>query len=149
MHKYNFLLLQDVGKPTLPPVLQSRWIPPIQSCMIHLDLKTHDIGVYFELKGRSYANNSAIRLIDIGEGENALFCKTNKQDCCTNRYGQLYYPNGVQVPIKKLLHGFYRNRGERIVRLNRKKGILSPIGRYQCEIPDADGVLQNIYITLI
>lgn len=112
----------------------------------------HDIvDVYFELNGKSYANNSAVRLVDIEEGENALFCKTNKEDCCgnpPNRFGEFYYPNGVQVPIKKQLHGLYRNRDNKFIRLNRKAGVSSPLGRYRCEIPDADSVLQNVYINL-
>ena len=109
-------------------------------------------GVFFEIGGTAYPNNSAIHLLDVGEGENGLFCKTNRKECCRtplNRIGEFYYPNGIQVPIAKLMHGFYRNRGEQVIRLNRREGITSPTGRYRCEIPDDSGVMQNIYITLM
>ena len=115
---------------------------------IHYD---NAIGIYFELKGNVYLNNSAIPLANIGEGTNALFCKTDKVDCCgtrPNRFGQFYYPNGVQVPIKIHRHGFYRNRGDQFIRLNRRGGITSPTGTFRCEIPNADDVIVKIYITL-
>ena len=108
--------------------------------------------MYFELNGVVHPNNSAVSLFDVGEGENALFCKTKMEECCEtppNRIGEFYYPNGVQVPIAKLQQGFYRNRGEQLIRLNRREGVISPTGRYRCEIPDVDGVTQNIYITAL
>lgn len=108
--------------------------------------------VYFENNGEIYVNNSIINLNDVGEGEQALLCKTNRVDCCgtpPNRRGEFYYPNDIRVPISKQLHGFYRNRGAQVVRLNRRAGVTSPSGKYRCEIPDADGVMRNIYITLM
>ena len=107
------------------------------------------IGVYFEISGRAYYNNSIVTMLDIGERSSALLCKTNMDDCCKSAHlGEFYYPNGVQVPIKALRHGFYRNRGEGVIRLNRREGTEYPTGIYRCEIPDASGELQNIYITL-
>ena len=108
-------------------------------------------GVYFELGGYVYQNNSILPIQEVGENENALYCRTNKKDCCStepNRSGDFYYPNRVRVPIAKFQHGFYRNRGERIVRLNRREGITSPTGQYRCEIPNANNVMVKIYITL-
>ena len=102
------------------------------------------IGVHFELRGIVLPNNSAAPLLDVGEGENALLCKTDREECCgtlPNRFGEFYYPNGVQVPIAKQQQGFYRNRGQQVIRLNRRVGVTSPTGRYRCEIPDADGVM--------
>ena len=96
-------------------------------------------------------NNSAAVLSAVGEGENALLCNTNKEDCCgisPNQFGEFYYPNGIKVPIAKQQQGFYRNRGENVVRLNRRDGTTSPTGKYRCEIPDANGLMQDIYITL-
>ena len=110
------------------------------------------IDVYFENNGKVYTNNSVISISDVGEGEQALLCWTNWVECCgfpPNRQGEFYYPNGIQVPISKRLHGFYRNRGEQVIRLNRREGVNSPSGKYRCEIPDADGVMHNIYITLM
>ena len=66
-------------------------------------------------------NNSAVPLLDVGEDENALLCKTGREECCgtsPNRFWEFYYPNRIQVPISKQQHGFYRNRGQKIIRLN-------------------------------
>ena len=107
--------------------------------------------MYFELNGIVHPNHSAIPLLDVGENEGALFCKTKMEECCgtpPNRIGELYYSNGTQVPIAGLQYGFYRNRGQQVIRLNRREGVISPTGRYRCEIPDVGGVTQNIYITL-
>jgi hypothetical protein len=109
------------------------------------------IGVHFELNGKVYHNNSAVAISEVGEGTGALYCRTDKEECCgtlPNRFGQFYYPNGVQVPINSRQQGFYRNRGNQIIRLNRREGITSPTGTYRCEIPNADDEVVKIYITL-
>ena len=98
-----------------------------------------------------YVNNSEVSISDIGEGEEALYCKTDKEVCCgtvPNRFGLFYYPSGVQVPISRAGQTFYRNRGEQLIRLNRRGDTLSPTGKYRCEIPDASDITQNVYITL-
>ena len=103
------------------------------------------------LDGKVYRNNSVISLTKVGEGDNALYCKTDKKECCgmvPNRFGEFYYPNGVRVPIAREQQGFYRNRGDQIIRLNRREGIISPTGTYRCEIPNADDEIIKIYITL-
>ena len=108
-------------------------------------------GVYFEINGEIYYNNSAVLISEIGEGDNAIYCRTDKVDCCgtrPNRFGEFYYPNGVEVPVSAQRHGFYRNRGEQIVRLNRREGVGSPTGTYRCEVPNANGETVKIYITL-
>ena len=99
-----------------------------------------------------YDNNSVVSILAISEGDNALLCKTNKQDCCgtpQNRFGEFYYPNGVKVPIRIAGEGFYRDRGDQLIRLNRRQDTNSPTGRYYCVIPDASGVDQKIYINII
>ena len=103
------------------------------------------------LAEKVYRNNSVIPLTEVGEGDNALLCKTDKEECCgtvPNRFGEFYYPNGVKVPIANRRQGFYRNRGDQIIRLNRREGITSPTGTYRCEIPNADDAIVTIYITL-
>ena len=98
-----------------------------------------------------YHNNSVVLISSIGEAGSALFCKTDKNDCCKvlpNRFGQFYYPNGTQVRIKLHGDGFYRNRDRQLIRLNRRDGTTSPVGKYRCEIPDASGEMKNIYINL-
>ena len=43
---------------------------------------------------------------------------------------------------------FYRNRGNRVVRLNRVRNVLVPTGRYHCQVPDVTGTTQNIFISI-
>ena len=114
----------------------------------------HSIDVYFELNGKVYLNNSEVSMFEIGEGEQALLCKTDKKDCCgtvPNRFGEFYYPNGVQVPIAGFGDSFYRNRGEQLIRLNQRAGVAlseTSTGIYRCEIPDASGVVKKVFINL-
>ena len=108
--------------------------------------------VYFELSGNVYLNNSAVSLQEVGEGDNALICKTNKQDCCgtpPNRFGEFYYPSGDMVPIRNRQDKFYRQRGDSEIYLNRRADTLSPTGTYSCVIPDAAGIIQTLYIDLV
>ena len=110
------------------------------------------LSVYFELNGSIYLNNSIISLQEVGEGDNALICHTNKQDCCDtlpNRLGEFYYPNGEQVPIRNRGDEFYRQRGDGEIYLNRRIETTSPVGRYSCVIPDATQVSQTLYIDLL
>lgn len=105
--------------------------------------------LYF--RGQYIANRSAIQLSELGEGDNALFCLTDKTDCCRerpNRFGEFYYPNRVQVPNAGLLHDFYRDRGNQFIRLNRREWATGPIGRYCCNIPDVGGAIQKLCVNL-
>lgn len=97
-------------------------------------------GVYLSLNGTAIANSTNILITDIGEDDNALLCVTNLGSCCNsvgNRTGEWSFPNGSVVPIKIQSDGIYRNRGPHVVRLNRRNGILSPIGLYCCQVSDA------------
>ena len=88
---------------------------------------------------------------NVGEGESALYCWTDKEECCgtkPNRFGKFYYPNGVEVPIKRFQHRFYRDRGEQYIRLNQREGGEALTGMYSCEIPNSDNTMVKIYIRL-
>ena len=66
--------------------------------------------MFLQLRGKSYTNNSA--MANMGEGENALLCKTDRESCCgtpPNRAGQFYYdnPDGSLVDISGVGQGFY------------------------------------------
>ena len=111
-------------------------------------------GVYFEVNGVIYPNNSVVSLSHIGTDSNALHCYTNKQGCCGTfgmRYGEFYYPNGTAVSIEGDKNDMYRNRGDQFIRLNRRilaSDTASIAGRYRCEIPDEWGTMRKLYITL-
>lgn len=92
-----------------------------------------------------------ISLWNIGESDEALSCITDYTQCCSAfpyRQGEFYYPNGERVRVQGTGDGMYRNRGNKEIRLNRKKDVTSPTGRFCCELPNANGVIQSIYINL-
>jgi hypothetical protein len=104
------------------------------------------------LNGTVYLNNSAVPLLGVGERDHALQCRTSRDECCRtlpNRFGDFYYPNGTQIFNERSGYGFYRNRGQKVIHLNRREGVTSPAGTYRCEIPDADGEMKSIFINLI
>ena len=105
--------------------------------------------LHFELRGTSYLNNTVVMLENIGEAENALYCVTSNENCCTeNSEGEFFFPDGTAVPNSIVGQDFFRNRGSLIIHLNRRNAATSPTGRYRCEIPDADGNLQSIFINI-
>ena len=113
-------------------------------------------GFRFSLNGRTYQNNSLVALDDIGENGNALLCLTDNTMCCARAQvpgggilGDWFYPNGTRVPntiINRYYERweFYRNRGQSVVRLHRRRGGVT--GIYHCVIPDTAGVNQTLYI---
>ena len=129
-----------------------------KSCLLlAFSYKTYYIGilyivgagdVWFSLNGTTYQNNSCVALEEIGEGNDALSCRTNFTACCT-RYtgesvGNWFFPNGIRVPTSAYRWGLYRSRGQMMVLLNRRRGGVA--GIYRCEIPDSMNVTQTIYI---
>ena len=111
--------------------------------------------VWFLLRGTTYQNNSLVSLEEIGEGGDALLCRTSNTMCCARDQvprkgilGDWYFPNGEKVSNSRLDNGtmpdIYRNRGPSVVRMNRRQGGVN--GIYRCEIPDTAGVNQTIYI---
>ena len=113
-----------------------------------------DVGhVWFTLNGTMYQNNSIVSLEDIGEGDNALLCLTDKPACCRlpytngtgqNAIGNWFFPNGTRVPSSGVQWDIHRTRGNMRVPLHRRKGGVT--GIYSCVIPDATNVTQTIYI---
>ena len=103
--------------------------------------------VWFSLKGTTYQNNSIVILENIGEGnDDALLCVTNYTACCKSQgLGNWFFPNETRVPSDgRNKWDFYRNRGQMVVRLHRKRGGVE--GIYRCEILGAMNVNQIIYI---
>ena len=122
---------------------------PSMSIMIFTIMNAGDVS--FSLSGATYQNNSCVALEDIGEGSGALLCMTNFTACCRRErtgtesgLGSWYFPNGTEVPSSGEQLDFYRTRGQRVIRLNRRRG--GEEGIYHCEIPDSMNVTQSIYI---
>ena len=88
-------------------------------------------------------------LEDIGAGDDALLCITELTACCEPPYtgaamGNWYFSNGTRVPSEGSMWDFYTTRGHSMVLMHRRRGGVN--GIYRCEIPDALGVIQTIYI---
>ena len=105
--------------------------------------------LWFSLRDTTYQNNSLVNLDDIGEGDEALLCKTDLTVCCNHLYGgaalgNWFYPNGTRVPSEQKKWDFHRVKGTMMVLMNRRRGGVE--GIYRCEIPDAINVHRTIYI---
>ena len=111
-------------------------------------------------QGVQFPNNSILNIEDIGEGEHALVCQTDKRPCCRpiydvyyhrHRIGEWYYPNGSRVPIQGGGATFYRNRNDDgMVRLNRRNHEIDySTGIYCCVVPDASDVNRTLCIGLL
>ena len=116
-----------------------------------------NVGIFAFLDGVVFANNSIVTEDEIGSGDShALLCYTNLPDCCRSidkergALGEWYGPVGEKVPkmydaISKDFSA-YRNRGPSVVRLHRVINKTLPNGIFQCEVNDANGSLQSVYI---
>ena len=102
--------------------------------------------VNFSLNSTAYHNNSIVTLEKIGEGDDALLCVTNQTDCCRfgSTKGNWYFPNGSRVASSNAEQDFYRDRGQSVVHLKRRRGGVD--GIYRCEILDSLNDMQSIYI---
>ena len=106
----------------------------------------------FVLGENIYGNNSIVTVDEIAENDSALLCYTNNRTCCKinglTGIGEWYFPNETMVSFGSHDKGgdFYRNRGPSVVRLNRRNNAMMPTGVFRCEIPDASGTNQSIYI---
>ena len=102
--------------------------------------------VGFFLRGTFLPNNSIVLLNDIGEGSSALFCLTDRVACCSGQHhrGLWKYPNSSLV--RGSTGTIYRTRGSSSILLNRKSSATRPTGIFRCDIPNENGIIQNISI---
>ena len=98
-------------------------------------------------------NKSVVSLDEIDEGADALLCLTNSVSCCEKgddgTSGSMwYFPDSSLVPLGTQGSGLgvYITRGPSVVRLHRRSNSTIPAGIFHCEIPDASGIIQRIYI---
>ena len=88
-------------------------------------------------------------LDEIGEG--ALFCLTNKTDCCSSLQtrngclGEWFLPDESRVGNVSTKDGFYRRSGPSYVALHRRNNA-NTTGIFRCEIPDENGAVQTLYV---
>ena len=90
-------------------------------------------------------------LSDIGEGSSALYCLTDRTQCCSTtaggeRRGLWRFPNGTEVMLESGYGDIYHTRGFSSVILSRRNNAVGPTGIYTCEIPDAGNIVRTLYI---
>ena len=88
-------------------------------------------------------------LEDIGEGDDALLCRTNQTACCQESdsggvLGNWFFPNGTRLLSEGGQLDFHSSRGQMVVVMHRRRGGVE--GIYRCEIADALNGTQTIYI---
>ena len=106
----------------------------------------------FYLNGVAYLDGSTVLRTDIGEGDDALQCTTDRQSCCNlpNRAGQFIFPSGTQVPILPNVgsSGYYRTRGSQLISLHRQSvnGVIT--GQFRCDIPSGTDTNSMLFINI-
>ena len=114
-------------------------------------------GIGLTLNSVQYTNNSVVNITDIGTGIAALLCTTTYLPCCfagPPPGTHWYFPNGSRVSNTTTLP-YYRSRidGNPLytpkrpgtVLLHRNPGATTT-GIFRCEIRDATGDFQSIYV---
>ena len=116
--------------------------------------KLFSTGITLTLNNVSYTNNSVVNITDIGNGSAALLCTTTFKPCCFSGPPpgtHWYFPNGTRVDRFNTLP-YYRSRIDEhmspvpgTVLLHRNpEGTTT--GIFRCEIRDATGAFQSIYV---
>ena len=101
--------------------------------LLYLDLE-------FLLSGQLYPNNSLVTL----SNDSVLYCLTPNTECCGSSVsGEWYLPDGTAVSSSTT--PFSRSQVPSAVSL-RCGSSTAPSGVFRCEISDASGASQNIYV---
>ena len=95
-------------------------------------------------------NNSLVTASGIGEGEEALFCSTDRELCCNNSNdGSWYLPSGSVVTQRLVTQVFYMTWSYQTVGLNRVHESSSnslPVGIYHCEMMDETSTTNHLFV---
>lgn len=91
--------------------------------------------------------------MDIGVEENALYCITDRVECCRHhdggQSGDWFLPGQTRAIYgggPESSADFSMSRNPSAVLMHRRNGATSPIGVYRCEVLDSGGVLRSLYI---
>ena len=103
----------------------------------------------FEHGSGILTNNSYIYYANISDGDRALKCVTDSDNCCTDsdvgnwidERGRAVHQGADETTC------LYVTRGHGEISLNRNSGcILDTSGLWRCDVPDSGEVMQSIYI---
>ena len=139
---------------TQPTPLPHRVSATILLCIECKKFSSPDLG--FLLDGQLYPNNSVVTVTDIGSSffMSALFCLTPRLECCSDSETpnaasvtrEWYQPDGR--PVTSANSPFIRTQASSAVSLHNApfSSTTPPSGVFHCEIPDASGTSQSIYV---
>ena len=109
------------------------------------------IEVVFFLNGSIHPNNSIVPPGDIGEGSGALYCLTDRTQCCSpeagGELGVWRSPDGSDVSGSTFAD-VYLVRGFSSLLLNRRNSAVVSTGVSTCVIPDTENNNRTLYIGL-
>ena len=112
-------------------------------------------GVYLSQNGMLIEPDSNIPITDIGTlSPQQLVCTSDRKPCCQDQpqYGEWKFPDGNQVRhiTEEQPTTFHRDRdnGGNVDLYRVSSDVMSPTGRYCCEIEDAMHMNQTICVNL-
>ena len=112
---------------------------------MHLVCLSCATGIGLTLNNVRYTNNSVVNITDIGTGNAALHCTTTYIPCCFSGDGWWYFPDGSEVERFSATYYRSRSRDPGTIHLHRNSEATTT-GVFHCEILDASGDLQSIYV---
>ena len=102
----------------------------------------------FEHEGVDLSNNSYVYSPDIDDGDYALKCVTDSDNCCNNSTVGGWRDESGR-PVYQGTDGttcLYVTRGDGMISLHRKRGCDDHTsGLWICDIPDSSGEMQRVY----
>ena len=122
--------------------------------MTHALVEDFGPGLSVALNGQIISRGGDVVITDIGEGSNALGCRTDRADCCDNappvrtRRGDWRFPDGSLVGTNGGDGDFYKTRGQQRVFLNRRSNAMGPLGMYCCDVDTVDDPDATICINI-
>ena len=100
-----------------------------------------------------HPDSGIVSIMDIGVGDNALHCITDRGACCRGSdggtSGSWILPgqtSEVSGSGDASNEDFSTSRGPSAVLLNRRDGAAGPVGLYRCRVLDARGFLRSLFI---
>ena len=97
-------------------------------------------------------NNSDVYITILEFNNEPLLCFTDHKNCCSSETAQVtgtwFFPNGSKIGIQTTDSNIYIERDLGVVGLLYWNSTTIPSGVYRCEIPDASGIKQKVYVRI-
>ena len=105
-----------------------------------------DVGLFRAPGGQFLPNNSIVAVSDIRVDLGGIFCLTDQVDCCeSTTEARWLSPDGTaadSIPSVSV------SRGPSFLSLNREADAEIGDGLFHCEVPNAEGEIEELYIGL-